>query len=343
MRFDPIRASQTAELEMNLSNALAKYRRLLRREALSCATDALYQWVARGVEWYRATWGWVFILDRNGDLRSIPGATVRSSKRCAWIPKDRKDNSFVWRVLEEGKGDFTNDVSELTRYLKLEEGTRSELAVPIFDEDGVDGGKVIGVCNLEAQDKDAFFPGVVHELQKNVSLMTLHLLVLRYWYNRDADDAWAWHPEAHGWSPGKLMERFCHTIVRAGSCRRTGQPVCSVWNADSARTWTLGNCGYDYEFLGSRVLPSESASWRVAHSDGRGILRGTPKEVGFYYSDKANQMGVKQVRIVSLRDTDAYVHGSLNYYALDERTSLPSDQGMVSLALKQATFMRGST
>jgi hypothetical protein len=334
MSNDANLAIRAAELDDSLPRVVRRFRRRLRWEALSWAVDALHQWVARGVEWYNATCGWIFLLDKNKTvLRSVPGATVRSRARRVVIPRQSKRRSFMWRVVEDQKGDFANDITKLRGYWELDPDTKSELAVPLFDQDGREGGKIIGVYNLESKDREAFFPALVHELQRNAALLTVHLLVLRDWYGRKhGTRPWVWHPEVHGWHPGKLMDRFCHMVVKGASRRGEKEPVCSAWNADPQRCWVLGNSGYDYDFCSRHVLPAESATGRVAAAGERGVLRGSPEEVGFLYLSKAERMGVKRAQIVSLRRLKEAVRGTLNLYALDEKTALPTDGGMRWLA-----------
>ena len=134
MRVDTDRAIRAAKAEDDLRAAMTAFRRRLRREALSFAVDALYHWVARGVETYHANRGWIFLLDNNNALRSIPGAAVRCLNRHKCVPYQFRDKSFVWRVLLEKKGDFANDVNKLLQFMLWDDNTQSELAVPLFDE-----------------------------------------------------------------------------------------------------------------------------------------------------------------------------------------------------------------
>lgn len=337
MRVDTDRAIQAVRVENDLRSAITAFRGRLRREALSFAVDALYDWVARGVETFRANRGWIFLLDNNNALQSIPGAAVRCSNRHKSVPYQFRDRSFVWRVFLEKNGDFTNDVSKISQYMPWDDGTKSELAVPLFDEDGVEGGKVIGVYNLEADHENAFFPAYVHELQRNVTLLTVHLLVLRDWYQRSPDsDPWVWHPEPHGWNPGKLLQRFCRAVVRGAKPGGKRQPVCAIWNADPNYAWCLANSGLDYEFQAEQVLPSQSATAQVAAAPARCIRRGNAQELRCINRDKLDGLGVTEGYIASLRRLDASVRGTLNLYALDKATVLPPEKSGVEWLAQQA-------
>jgi hypothetical protein len=334
----------TAIMEESVQHAVEKLRYQLCREAVAHATEALHQWVARGVEWFRANCGWIFLLEPGrAGLRAIPEATVGSKKRDPRIPWEEWRHSFTWHVVRAEKGDFSNNVrAEPRGYYLLRKKTKSELAVPLYDERGHEDGDVIGVYNLEADYPNAFFPALVQELQKNVTMLIPHLLVMRKWYHQQQhDESWIWHPEVHSWSPAKLAERFCHAVVQGASRQRALPPTCTIWNADpgSRRCWVLGTCGYDNDFVSQLALNmDDSVTGTVAHFPLGKSRRGTPKEVGFRNTDKAHRMGVTQIHSGSLRNEAKNVWGALNMYALHRSTILPTDRAMRRLC-EQASHL----
>lgn len=341
------------DIEAQVQETVEKLREDMQNEAITRAMEALHSWVSRGVEWYHATRGWIFMVDEFGhSLRSIAGATVRSRFPEFILGRQSARESFIGRVFESAKGDFCNDVANSVDhpYYPLEQSTKAELAVPIFDANGPEKGKVIGIYNLESDSPNVFFSALVQELQKNMALLTPHLLVLHTAHHRrDDHHHWAWHPEVHGWSPGRIAERFCHAVVRGATLEWVKhQPSCSIWNVDfdtegkRNRCWVLGTCGYDYEFVRHLCLGKDSVTGKVAR--GGTPARDTPLLLDFRYSHKAKYMGVRQAHIEPLQLPDSVpksmFKGTLNVYTLDPTSVLPSVRAMRWLA-QQASRLLG--
>jgi hypothetical protein len=353
-------AIEAVRLEKQVFKGVRHFRGRLRREARVCAAEQLYHWNARGVEWFNATCGWVFLKDdRRGVLYSVGEAAVKTAKREGEISLDDK-GSIVAHVCRTGDEYLSNDVAkdqnEGRPYLQIDPNTKSELAAPLYDPASE---KVIGVYNLEANRVGAFAMVQARELRRSAAVMGVHALVMRALQRATSSeemeqaqfsngelhrrerghgilaDGWVWHPEVHGWSPGRILERFCHLVATELDCKTNARPSCTIWYADerTGYCWALATSGYDYHFINLYSLGPNSAVARAAASDTRVILRGTPETLGFEALRKARQLGVLQVALASLRVAGGErFRGALALYGFDDGTVLPGDSTVCWLA-----------
>lgn len=340
------RARQVARLERYVRRGVRGFRHRLRREAQACAIESLYDWNARGVEYFNASRGWVFLVDEDRRvLYSLQDAAAFTPNWEQEIPLDSA-SSIIALVARTGEEYLSNDVSEDFRkgkpYLRISPHTQSELAVPLFDPDE---DKVIGAYNLESDERGAFTEAQARELRRSAALLSVPLLVLRDLHHTAAktekpaaEGGWGWHPEVHGWSPGRIIERFCRAVVARLAMPGGTRPSCCVWYADplTQLCWALGTCGYDYEFLHQCTLGPDSAVARTAASDARCVFRGTTEAMGFSCRAKARRVGVHRVVLTPLRAEGIEpFRGTLAIYGFEKDTVLPSDD-LVRWLAKQA-------
>lgn len=352
----------------------------LNDEARRTARQRLHQSLGMIVERFRATAGWIFLIEPKLMPTNEPFDTSQHPPGNAW--QDTTTHCLVGRIAHnsptiqpgpfefkigrgvvgwvaaqgpECRGWIANDVSLLPkenaraapelgrpvpRYRNSVPSTKSEIAVPIVAyELEVAGRKnttnkpvVIGVLNLESNEKNAFLAPHLAELRAAATQLAADALLLREYYRTDR--VVGWHPDAHGWSVRTLLDRFCHAVATSVVPNGNREALsCTIWRLDAPKEnmFVLGTARFDYEYATSRFLDAyDSWTGEVARKLERGRVSRKEPESDLAYrqnpvstSQQQTDAFTRPMKAVRMEVVDAL---SVPVFAsIDQGMRLPSE------------------
>ncbi|MCO6455881.1 MAG: GAF domain-containing protein, partial [Pirellulaceae bacterium] len=312
---------------------------MLAQEAQRHAEQSLRFLLARLTERFGATSGWLFFLEDGGQLRAR--VTHLSRQRGFSLPLD--GTGIVPHVARTARAYLANDVNDPEHhavYLGVNDDTRSELAVPVFDADR----NLVGVLNLECRLADRFIEQQVGDLTLAASCLVPHMLVLRN------VDRCPYHPERHGWDLSVILNRLCHAVTR-GLDQALGTVAadttsCTVWYCDQPKRelFVFATSGFDVEYIADNTLPEDSFTGRVALEKIGTVVHTTPlRAERFRRLDKVRLTGMQRILATPIPvDHSVPARSVLSIYFLSERPdeTLPATQAVSAVAALVGSLVR---
>tara|TARA_R110002049_G_scaffold10768_7_gene52279 strand:+ start:3947 stop:8308 length:4362 start_codon:yes stop_codon:yes gene_type:complete len=311
-----------------------------------CAFSNLNRHLGEIVERFSASSGWVFLATGSGDKRFIREIIAHNvhlgAKPLRYrVPEQEEDKCGLTTLcVLRSAPVLSNDVLDghLSRFYKREvSGTKSEIAVPIF---GIDGATVKGVLNLEADEKNAFLPVQLGELQSVAWKLLPDLLIAEHSLRKDS--LVNWHPDVSGWGLSSILDDYCNAIATSLSGARTEQSLgCTIWHADwpKAVLYVRAGARFNFEYINRALMPigvheeiqpgvpprswlagQRSMTGQSARNKHGTVVKGFVGEMeSFYRPEKAKRMGVEYMLSAPIYEpsriaNDGCSSGVLNLY-----------------------------
>ena len=194
-------------------------------------------------------------------------------------------------------------------YIELEPLTKSELAVPIKDEEG----RLRGVLNLESNISGTFTSADIWELATFARSITPHLISRHFARMKRLP----WNFDLHGWSLNEVLSDFCfHVASVLEECGT--KAACSIWHYDTEKQCLVirATSGFDFGYLSTRRLPAKSFLGTVAERCHGETFRGHWHDFeAFVAKEKAERMGLQRVVATPIvKSGDTVADGVFNVY-----------------------------